>query len=111
MLDTCCQLDVTNYAVRMSTNIRELVEAQVADKITKGEALAGKVAAVADAQAAVDVALKAAATARREAMAAGWTETELKRLGLVSARPTRTRKPRSVAPEQQALGDDQNNVG
>lgn len=89
----------------MSTNIRELVEAQVADKIAKGEALARKVDAVADAQTALDAAMKDAAAARREAMSAGWAETELKRLGLAEARPARSRKPRATGGKQQALGE------
>lgn len=95
----------------MSTNIRELVEAQVADKIAKGEALAEKIEAIETAQAALDAAQRDAAAARREAMSAGWTETELKRLGLANARPSRTRKPRANKGEQQALGESQNNVG
>lgn len=95
----------------MSTNIRELVEAQVADKIAKGEALAAKIEAIEAAQAALDGAQRDAAAARREAMSAGWTETELKRLGLANARPARTRKTRSNKGEQQALGEGQNNVG
>lgn len=80
----------------MSTNIRELVEAQVAEKIAKGEALAERVAAIETAQIALEDATRNAATARREALNAGWTETELKKLGLASAGPARKRRTRTA---------------
>lgn len=84
----------------MSINIREAVEAQIADKIAKGEALAEKVTAAEDAAAALDAAQKDAAAARREALAAGWTETELKRLGLASTRTPRPRRTRTKSTDQ-----------
>lgn len=84
----------------MSINIREAVEAQIADKIAKGEALAEKVTAAENAAAALDAAQKNAAAARREALAAGWTETELKRLGLASTKTIRPRKARSKSTDQ-----------
>lgn len=93
------------YAVRMALNIRELVEAQIADKIEKGEALEQTIK---DAEAAADAleqAQKKITAARRDALSAGWTETELKRLGLASARPARSRKSRTPKPVQQALGE------
>ena len=79
----------------MSQNIRELVEAQVADKIAKGEALEHSIRLADEAAAALDEANRAVTAARREALAAGWTETELKRLGLAAPRTTRTRKTRT----------------
>lgn len=83
----------------MALNIREVVEAQVAEKIEKGEALERAIAAADAAAAALDAAQKDVTAARRDAMSAGWTETELKRLGLANARPTRTRKPRTQSAE------------
>ncbi|WP_349885782.1 MULTISPECIES: hypothetical protein [Microbacterium] len=83
----------------MALNIREVVEAQVAEKIEKGEALAHAISAAEEAAAALDAAQKNVAAARRDAMTAGWTETELKRLGLANARPARTRKPRTQSAE------------
>jgi hypothetical protein len=80
----------------MSVNIREVVEAQVAEKIVKGEALAERTAVVAAAQTALDAAIKDAAGARRDAINAGWTEAELKRLGLANPRTTPRRKPRAT---------------
>ena len=83
----------------MALNIREVVEAQVAEKIEKGEALAHAISAAEEAAAALDAAQKNVAAARRDAMTAGWTETELKRLGLANSRPARTRKPRTQSAE------------
>lgn len=79
----------------MSINIREAVEAQIADKIAKGEDLAAKVAAAENVAAALDSAQKDVTAARRDALASGWTETELRRLGLASPKTTRTRKARA----------------
>lgn len=87
------------YAVRMALNIREVVEAQVAEKIEKGEALALAISAAEEAAAALAAAEKNVASARRDAMTAGWTETELKRLGLANARTTRPRKTRTQGAE------------
>lgn len=93
------------YAGRMALNIREVVEAQIADKISKGEALEQKITAAEEAAAALDAAQKAVTAARRDALSSGWTEAELKSLGLASPRPARGRKPRSTKPAQQALGE------
>lgn len=90
----------------MALNIREVVEAQIADKIAKGEALEQKLAATDDAAAALDAAQKEVTAARRDALASGWTEAELKSLGLANARPSRGRKPRTPKPAQQALGEE-----
>ena len=81
----------------MSQSIRELVESQVAEKIAKGEALDAAIAAAGAAQAAADAAAREVVSARREALAAGWTESELKRLGLAGDRPARTRKNRQTS--------------
>lgn len=83
----------------MTLNIREVVEAQVAEKIEKGEALERAIGAAEDAAAALDAAQKNVTAARRDAMTAGWTEAELKRLGLANARPTRSRKVRGQSAE------------
>jgi len=83
----------------MTLNIREVVEAQVAEKIEKGEALERAIGAAEDAAAALDAAQKNVTAARRDAMTAGWTEAELKRLGLATARPTRSRKARGQSAE------------
>ncbi|MDD7963115.1 hypothetical protein [Microbacterium thalli] len=92
----------------MSLNIRELVEAQVADKIAKGEALERSIAHAEEAAAALEEAQRGVTSARKDALAAGWTENELKRLGLASATPARRRRKSNARPaEQQALGGDQ----
>ena len=52
----------------MGLNIREVVEAQVAEKIEKGEALAHAISAAEEAAAALDAAQKNVAAARRDAM-------------------------------------------
>ncbi|WP_271986229.1 hypothetical protein [Pseudoclavibacter terrae] len=91
----------------MALNLREVVEAQIADKIAKGEALEQKITAADDAAAALDVAQKEVTSARRDALSSGWTEAELKSLGLANARPARGRKPRTSKSEQQALGEGQ----
>ncbi|SJN24995.1 hypothetical protein FM104_04680 [Microbacterium esteraromaticum] len=84
----------------MALNIREVVEAQIADKISKGEALEQKIAAAEEVAAALATAQKEVTTARRDALNAGWTETELKRLGLAGSRAPRTRKPRVATPSE-----------
>jgi len=89
----------------MALNIREVVEAQIADKIAKGEALEQKITAAEDAAAALAAAQKEVTVARRDALSSGWTETELKSLGLANARPARGRKPRTPKAVQQALGE------
>lgn len=83
----------------MALNIREVVEAQVAEKIDKGEALAHAIGEAENAAAALDAAQRNVTAARRDAMAAGWNENELKRLGLANARPKRARKPRTESAE------------
>ena len=83
----------------MALNIRELVEAQVAVKIEKGEALAHAIGAAERAAAALAAAQKDVTAARRDAMSAGWTENELKRLGLANGRATRARKTRAESAE------------
>jgi len=74
----------------MTKTVQELVHEQVAAKITAGEALQQ---AVELAQAAADNLAEAeakASTARRAALRTGWTESELKTLGLASkTRPRR----------------------
>lgn len=84
----------------MSTNIRESVLAQVETKIAAGEELARKIDHESRARVALDDATSAVAQARSLALKAGWTESELRKLGLVpsarQARTGRTRKPRTV---------------
>ena len=81
----------------MSQSIRELVESQVQEKIAKGEALAASIEAAEAAQATAEARAREVTTARRDALAAGWTEGELKRLGLAGGRAPRARKQRSTA--------------
>lgn len=73
----------------MTQSIREIVEAQVADKIAKGEALASAIEAAARIEAEARLANREVAKERRAALRAGWTESELKQLGLVGKRPAR----------------------
>lgn len=75
----------------MTKTVQELVHEQVAAKIEAGETLEAAVAAVARAQAAFDDAEAEAAKARRAAVKVGWTETELKSLGLASKSRVRRR--------------------
>ncbi|OWP20303.1 hypothetical protein CBF90_02115 [Microbacterium sp. AISO3] len=92
----------------MERNIREFVDAQVSEKIAKGEALAHRMKTAEDAAAALEEANREVTAARREALAAGWTENELKRLGLAPARAARARKrttkPAPAAPNNAAAG-------
>ena len=70
----------------MPKSVQELVHEQVAAKIAAGEELERKVAEVTERAADLAAAEKGAATARRAALGAGWTETELKSLGSRSGR-------------------------
>ncbi|MFS0715436.1 hypothetical protein ABC195_16460 [Microbacterium sp. 2P01SA-2] len=79
----------------MTMNIRDSVLAQVEEKIAAGESLSGAIQAEADAQAALQEATAAVARARTHALRTGWTEAELKKLGLVPNTTTaRSRKAR-----------------
>lgn len=82
----------------MSIDIRGAVLAEVEIKIAAGEDLHRAAEAEERAQAALADAQAAVAEARRGALKAGWTEAELKRLGLVpGTRAARARKPRTAA--------------
>lgn len=84
----------------MTTNIRDAVLAQLEEKINAGEALAAANAAVTDAQVHLTAVSAAAAKARQHALKAGWTEAELKNLGLIpTTRAARARAPRTPRPD------------
>ena len=77
----------------MPKSVQELVHEQVAAKIAVGEALEAAVAQVSRAEADLTAVETEAAKLRRAALKAGWTEAELKSLGLAS----RKRQGRSSA--------------
>lgn len=96
----------------MSENIRSAVHAQVEQKIAAGESLEAAVATEQDAQRVLHEAASTTRSARREAMRAGWTETELKRLGLADAsKRTRSRRRRVEATTANAASLDQDQLG
>lgn len=80
----------------MTKSVQELVHEQVAAKIAAGEALEAAVAEVGRVQDALTSAEAEASKHRRAALKAGWTEAELKSLGL-APRP-RTRRRTAPAP-------------
>lgn len=87
------------YADLVSESIKAAVQAQVEQKITAGEALERAIADEDRAREAHESSVRETQTARREAMRAGWTETELKRLGLAGAsKRTRAAGRRTDAP-------------
>ena len=87
-------------------NIRDAVLTQVEDKIAAGEALAAAVDVEQQARVALDEAAAEVHKARQVAMRAGWSEAELKKLGLVpstrQARSTRPRRPSTTKAEDDA---------
>jgi hypothetical protein len=92
----------------MSKTVQELVHEQVAAKIAAGEELERKVAEVTERAADLAAAEKGAATARRAALSAGWTETELKSLGLAErSRPRRRAAAPAAAPTEGDGGSEQ----
>lgn len=96
----------------MFTNIRESVLAQMEEKIAAGERLSDAIAREDEARAALSDAVDASAQARRAALASGWTEGELKKLGLVpSPRAAKARTARrqssSTAPVTETHDDAQ----
>ncbi len=84
----------------MGTTIREAVEAEVQAKIDAGELLAAAVEEHAKALDAAAVARRAAADARRKALQAGWTETQLRKLGLSEGAPKRAGRARAAGKPQ-----------
>jgi hypothetical protein len=89
----------------MTKTVQELVHEQVAAKIAAGEALQAAVVGVSKAQSELDSAESEAAKARRAALKSGWTETELKSLGLASkTRPRRRAATTAPAPIESAAG-------
>lgn len=87
--------DTTDYTARL----RALVDARMAAV----QPLAARAEAVASARAALDTASLAYAGAWADAITAGWTETELRKVFKeVPAKPAvRRRRARAVRPEQQ----------
>ncbi|MDJ0336591.1 hypothetical protein QMG83_15285 [Salinibacterium sp. G-O1] len=90
----------------MPKTIQQLVHEQIASKIAAGEALETAVAAVHRAQRELAARASDAATARRQAMKAGWSETELRSLGLAS----RGRSPRRTAPLKPVSNDPESGL-
>lgn len=86
----------------MTKSIQELVQEQVLAKITSGEALEAAVSTVTDATTQLKEAEADAAKARREALKSGWTEAELRSLGLAAGTRARRRAPGDAAGESAA---------
>lgn len=78
----------------MSESIRDLVHAEVDQKIQAGIRLEEAAQAHTDALERAQLAAKQENEARRAALAAGWTETQLRKLGLASKRSARTPRKR-----------------
>lgn len=83
----------------MTMNIRDAVHAQIEEKITAGETLHTAIENAEQARTVLSASEAAIVDARRAALKAGWSENELKSLGLATTpRKPRTRptnKPRS----------------
>lgn len=97
------------YDDRMSDTIRAAVHAQVEQKIAAGETLQASIENERQARAAADDASRVTQAARRDALRAGWSETELKKLGLADApraRRARTTGARVAPEQQQTTGND-----
>lgn len=92
----------------MTKSVQELVHEQVAAKITAGEALQEAVSEVERIQASLNEAESEATKARRAALKAGWTENELKSLGLAARPRTRRATPsgRAVRTNESESADD-----
>lgn len=91
----------------MTSKIRDAVLSQIEDKITAGEELAAAIERETTARAALDEAHAAVATARRTALARGWEERELKKLGLASStRPSRGRKTKPAPSTNAKTSED-----
>lgn len=91
----------------MTSSIRDAVLSQVEDKISAGEDLAAAIKREDEARAALDEAHAAVAAARRTALARGWEERELKKLGLATTtRPSRGRKAKPAAPTNAETSED-----
>lgn len=84
----------------MSIDIRQAVLADIETKIAAGEDLHETIGRLDAATAALANAEAAVVEARRRALAAGWSESELKRLKLVPT--TRTTRARATRPARQA---------
>lgn len=74
----------------MSDTIRSAVHAQVEQKIDAGEALESAIGAEREAQARLDDAARATTNARQKALRSGWSESELRSLGLLSTKSKRS---------------------
>lgn len=74
----------------MSDTIRSAVHAQVEQKIDAGEALESAIGAEREAQARLDDAVRATTNARQKALRSGWSESELRSLGLLSTKAKRS---------------------
>lgn len=83
----------------MTDSIRAVVQAQVEEKIAAGETLQAAIDAEDRARESYEESQRSTQSARRDALKAGWTENELKRLGLAGgAKRTRARAKREDAP-------------
>jgi hypothetical protein len=90
----------------MTKTVQELVHEQVAAKIEAGEALQAAVATAEEQAAVLAEAEAEAARSRRAALKAGWTESELKSLGLASKTRTRRRPAATPAGTADAAPED-----
>lgn len=88
----------------MTKTVQELVHEKVEAKIAAGEELEQAVATVAEKATDLAAAEKAASVARRAALGAGWTEAELKSLGLAKRSRPRRRSAAPVAAPAEADG-------
>lgn len=85
----------------MVKTIQELVQEQVASKIASGEELEAATSRVAEVTVQLREAEAEAAKARRAALKSGWSETELRSLGLAGSARSKRRSSRDThrAPE------------
>lgn len=82
----------------MDSAIRDAVMSQVEEKIGAGETLAEAIRAEEAARTALAEATAEVARARQNATRSGWSESELKALGLIpTMRATKTRAPRKTS--------------
>lgn len=88
----------------MAKTVQELVHEQVAAKIAAGEALEAAVDVVRSAQRELTDREGDAAAKRRAAIKAGWTESELRSLGLASRDRARRRPPMPAAASSSNVG-------
>lgn len=89
----------------MAKTIQEIVQEQVASKIASGEELEAATSRVSEVTAQLREAEAEAAKARRAALKSGWSETELRSLGLSGSARSKRRSSKDLhrAPDDAEL--------